>query len=316
MIDMPPDQLLDLNALEQAACDPHHRPERPEGSVGRVRVGRFRVVDPAHAVLDADEFDAVRIQPERGQHLADDAGLDTVRPGEGAGGEHVRHDMRRGKAGLTEVVECCELDRTGETVFEEGTVAEDAVDDPEIARTGHVETEADRARALDHLGLLDHQFGCAVGTVVDARHLGVVVHFRLRRAVGVERAVPVEVVVGDVQAGARERRELAPWVPVDPVQLVTGELHHQNVEPLRVADGVQHGDSDVPARRGAVSARSQHGRRELHRRRLAVRTGDRDPVRGLPDLVAQAPGELDIAPQRDGAQLRPAQQRVVVMEAR
>ena len=94
-------------------------------------------------------------------------------------------------------------------VLEEGAVAQDAVDDPEVARAGNVQAEADGAGALDDLGLLDHRLGGGVGLVVDAGDLGVVVDLRLGRAVRVERAVPVEVVVGDVQAGGRERRELA-----------------------------------------------------------------------------------------------------------
>ena len=243
------------------------------------------------------------------------AGLDAVRPRQRAGGQHVRDDVRSGEPGLAEIVERGQLDRAREPVLEEGTIAEDAVDDAETARTGNVEAEADGARTLDHLGLLHHQLGRRIGAVVDARHLGVVVHLRLGRAVGVEGAVPVEVVVGDVQADAGERRELATRVAVDPVQLVAGELDHEHVEALRVADGVEHRDPDVPARRRTVAGRREHRRGELHGGRLAVGAGDRDPVGGLPHLVTQAPGELDVAPERDGAQFRPAEQRVVVVEA-
>ena len=93
-----------------------------------------------------------------------------------------------------------ELERGGAAVVEEGAVAEDALDDAEVARARHVEAEADRAGALLHLGVLDHAHGRLVGAVVDAGDLRVRVDGGLRRAVRLERAVPVEVVVGDVEA--------------------------------------------------------------------------------------------------------------------
>ena len=49
--------------------------------------------------------------------------------------------------------------------------------------------------------------GRGIRLVVDARDAGVVVDVRLRVAVGLERAVPLEVVVGEVQAHARVRRD-------------------------------------------------------------------------------------------------------------
>ena len=69
-----------------------------------------------------------------------------------------------------------------------------------------------------------------------------------------------------------------PAIAVDPVQLVAGELDDEHIEALRVADGVEHRDADVAARRGAVAAGEEHRRGELHRGGLAVGAGDRDPV--------------------------------------
>jgi hypothetical protein len=98
------------------------------------------------------------------------------------------------------------------------------------------------------------------------------------------------------------------------VQLVARELHDEHVEAARVANGVEHGHADVAARGSAQAVGREERGSELHRRRLAVGAGDEDPLGGV-HLVAHAPGELDVAPHRDGCVVGPLEHGVVGVEA-
>jgi len=118
--------------------------------------------------------------------------------------------------------------------------------------------------------------------------------------------VPVEVIVGQVEADARVGRDLA-----EPVQLEAGELHHQHVVALRVPERVEHRHPDVAHGCRAQAAGEQHVRRQLRRGGLAVGAGDADPVGDPRRLVAQAPTELDVAPDGDPLLLRPGGERMV-----
>jgi hypothetical protein len=99
------------------------------------------------------------------------------------------------------------------------------------------------------------------------------------------------------------------------VQLVARQLDHERVETRRIADRIEHRDADVPRRSCAHPAGDEHRRGQLRCRGLAVGAGDADPVGGLPigahDLVAHAPRQFDITPDRDAALLCPEQQRVI-----
>ena len=214
-----------------------------------------------------------------------------------------------------------QLERAGAAVVEEGAVHEDAVHDAEVARTRDAEIEADGTRPLDDVGLFDHAPGRGIRLVVDAGDPGQVVHVRLRVAVRLGRPVPLEVVVGEVQAHARVRRDrlrtrLESQVP----ELVARELDHEHVEAGRIADGVEHRRPDVADGRGAQPALDEHRRRQARGGGLAVRARHEHPVRrravGAHDLVAHAPGELDVAPERGIRFLRPLDERMPRREAR
>ena len=105
-----------------------------------------------------------------------------------------------------------------------------------------------RAPSID-LGVLDHAPGRGIRLVVDARDAGVVVDVRLRVAVGLERPVPLEVVVGEVEAHARVRRHrVGPALQAEVPELVARELDDERVEAGGVAHGVEHGRADVADR--------------------------------------------------------------------
>ncbi len=201
-------------------------------------------------------------------------------------------------------------------VVEERPVDEDPVDEPDVARAGGVGGEADGAAALLHLGLLDHAHRGLVAQVVDAGDPGARVDLGLRVAVRLGRAVPVVVIVGEVQAHAGQRGQSARAGGGQVVQLEARELDDEHVEAGRVAHGVEHGHADVAAGRDARSALLQHRGRQLGRRGLAVRAGDEDPLRGRCDLVPHAPGELDVAPDGHSLPLGPLQKGMLRPEAR
>ena len=89
------------------------------------------------------------------------------------------------------------------------------------------------------LGLLHEAAGDRGRLVEHARDAGVLVHGALVPDVPVHGAVPVHVVLGDVQHRRGGRLDV-----VGPVQLEAGELQRQDVEALRIADGVQHRGAD------------------------------------------------------------------------
>ena len=114
-----------------------------------VRVGRLRVVDPRDAARDLDHLDAVRIEAEAAQSVADRRRRDLERPGQRARGEDVRHHVRRGEPVPGELGDRGQLEGARAAIVEEGAVHEDAVHDAQVARPGNAEVEADRAGALD-----------------------------------------------------------------------------------------------------------------------------------------------------------------------
>ena len=162
--------------------------------------------------------------------------------------------------------------------------------------------ESDRARTLLHVGVLDHGARRRVGQVVDAGDARVLVDLRLGVPVRLGRPVPVVVVLGEIEADGRERRDLRGGahrirIPVHPVQLVARQLDHEHVEPARIADRVEHRHADVARGSGAQPAGDQHRRGQLRRRGLAVRAGDADPLGGGA-VGARAPCRAGARPAR------------------
>jgi hypothetical protein len=180
-LDVGRDERVRVDTLEQAADDPHDPAEGAQRRLGGVRVGGLRVVDPADAAGHRHRLDAVRVEAEVAERVVDHPDRDPVGPRERGRREDVLHDVRSGEPVGFELPDRDDLERSGAALVEEGTIAEDPLDHAEVARARDVEPEADGARALLDLGVLDHVHRRLVGAVVDAGDLGVRVHGGLRR---------------------------------------------------------------------------------------------------------------------------------------
>ena len=118
-------------------------------------------------------------------------------------------------------------------------------------------------------------------------------HAGLVARVGVHRAVPVEVVLGDVEhhTGLRAQRRR-------PVQLEARQLDGQQLG--RLIQDVEHWVADVAAQQRPAAGGHQH--RVQHRRRggLAVGAGHHKPAPRRPVAagIVQAPSQFDVAPDR------------------
>ena len=105
--------------------------------------------------------------------------------------------------------------------------------------------------------------------------------------------VPVEVVLGDVEHGGGLGAHR-----VGVVQLEAGELDREHVVRLGVHDRLDDRQADVADRDAAQAGGAQDRVEHLHGGGLAVGAGDAQP-RGGVVRVAQPPGQLDLAPDRD-----------------
>src|SRR5690606_40277620 len=108
---------------------------------------------------------------------------------------------------------------------DEGPVDEDVLDEAQLPRTRDAQGEADRAGSLDDVGVLDERARGGIVDVVDAGADDVRIRAALVRPVGGGTAVPVQVIVGEVEdrGGVGAHREL-------PVQLEAGQLDRQDIE--------------------------------------------------------------------------------------
>ncbi len=263
----------------------------------------------------------MRVEAEAFEGVEDVRRGDAEGSGQGGCREDVGDHVRCRESPSRQVGDGRELEGRGRALFEEGPVHQDAVDDPEIARSRHAEVEADRTGALDHFGVFDHAAGGEVGLVVHAGHAGARVDPGLGVAVRVGAAVPFEMVVGEIEAHRRVGRErIGAGLEVEVPELVAGELDHERVEAAGVAHGIEHRGADVAHGSCAQTRRDQHLGGQARGGGLSVRAGDEHPVGRSPvgsdDLVAHAPRQLHVAPQGDALFLRPADQGVVRREAR
>ena len=185
-----------------------------------------------------------------------------------------------------------ELEGAVRAVVEERAVDEDAVDDAELGEAGGAEGHADGAAALEHVRVLDEAPRALVGDGVHAGDLAVGVDAALVGGIGVDAAVPVEVVLGDAQDHGR----LAGRV-LGAVQLEGGELDGEDVEALRVQRRLDDGQPDVAAGDGAQPRRTQDRLEHRDHGGLAVGAGDAEPGGAVGRLHAAR--QLDLAPHGD-----------------
>ncbi len=155
----------------------------PQRCGGGVRVGRLRVIDPEDVADSRDDLGSVLIQAEAPQSPPNDRRFNPQRPHQGGCRENVGHEVRSAEPDRDQFVTRCQLQSGRRPLGEKRAIAEDPVDDSEIARPGCIETESDRPAAIDHLGIFDHPHGGFIAAVVDRRDPGVRVDPRLGRRV-------------------------------------------------------------------------------------------------------------------------------------
>ncbi len=267
-------------------------------------VGRLGVVDPGDPVDHGDLGDPVRVRAEGPQALADRLRLHAVGAGQRGGGQRVA-DVVRGRR--ADVLDRAELGRVLGPVGHERPVHQQAVDHAEVRQGGCAEAEADRPAALLDVGLADQRLGGRVGQVVHAGDGVALVDPALVGGVRLHRAVPVQVVGGQVEHGRRVRAQRG-----RPVQLVAGELDGEHVVGLLGEHRVQHRDADVADGGGAPARGGQDRGEHLDRGGLAVGAGDRQPggrFAGGGVRPAQPPGQLDVAPDLQAGPLGGLEQR-------
>ena len=291
------------------------RPSRRPTARRRRRAGwwpwsRRRSATPP---TSATSGDPVRVGAERAQPGAHGAGGDAVRAGQRGGGQRVGHACaarvrartsssgRRARLGGGRAAR---RRRRGRPARRRRRRA--------CPDRGHAQGEPDRPAAFCHVGRRGPAARSPGRRRCRRRRARALVDAALGRGVRVDRAVPVEVVVGDVEHRGGLRRASR----ADPVQLEARQLDGQHV--VRAA-----GRSPPRARRADVA----RGHGADARRRCSIEASIRTVV-VLPLVPVSAshgagpvgrpqpPGQLDLAPDGDagGGGLR--EQRVVGPPAR
>ena len=148
--------------------------------------------------------------------------------------------------------------------------------------------------------------------VEDAGNLSVLVHASLISLVAVEGAVPVHVILSDVQNHRSVRGHR-----VGPVQLEAGQLHCEELIGLIIGNGVHDGHTHVTDLNRLLTGSLQDGINHAHGGGLTVRTGQAQPLGGRAvAALIQAPRQLHIAPNLDATLIRVQHDRVVGAHAR
>ena len=243
------DEGVDVDALEQAADDPDDGGERRQRRRGGVRVRRLRVVDPGDAVRLATS--SVRWWSARNARTARWIAAGRTVPARARAAAASTFIVMCGLASPAASRSSC-VASSSALLRRSSTKARSHRTSSTIPTSPGRDAgrEPDGTAALDHVGFLDHVAGRLVGDVVDAGQHGALVHLGLGRAVGLGGAVPLEVVVGDVEADGGQRHDRAVTGGRHVVQLVAGELDDEDVEALGVADDVEDGHADVAAGHG------------------------------------------------------------------
>jgi hypothetical protein len=299
------DQRIDVGTLEQTAGDPHDAGVGGQRGAGRVRVGGLAVVDVVDPADGRHPHVAVRAAAEAGQPAAHRLRRNPGGPAQRGCGE-----------GVDQVVRAGDLQPSGlEQQLAGGVGGERAVDQ----RAGpHAELARGRFPERDRhrMGVPGHERGGHRIAGVGHGDRSVLEDARLRVAVGGERAVPVGVVVGDVEHGGRRGRQRR-----RPVQLEARELHGQGVVgrgPVVPGGGdhLDEGPADVARGHRTPSAGEQDRLEHGDRRRLAVGAGDGEPRSRRAGQGPDPPGQLGLADHLHSAGGGVGQQRVVRPPAR
>ena len=225
-----------------------------------------------------------------------------MRSGQRGGGQGVRNLVRRkGWRIALDVGKGAELGRGGMQLGHERAVGENVVNNSEHSWRRDTEGETRCETAILNVGLAHEVLGQRVLDVVDAGHLGALVNLALGARVGVQRAVPVDVVGRNVEhrAGPRCHRSSAvSGRAAQPMQLKARQLDREDVVRLGMLHHLDQWGSDVAGCLGPQPRSAQHRGEHAHGGGLTVGAGQGEPRRGT-GLRSQPPSQLDLAPHRD-----------------
>jgi len=124
---------------------------------------------------------------------------------ERGGAERIRDEIWRNITSdqMLEVAHMAELNGLPVASLTKGPIKQDSIDDSQLGRQRGAEGHAHRPAPLDDVGLLDHRLDQAVTCGVDGSGAYVPIDAGLIGAVGLERAMPIEVIAVDVETYGR-----------------------------------------------------------------------------------------------------------------
>ena len=271
-------QLIVLNALRQAASNPHQRGVAAHRRVCSVRIRSLRIVHPHDVVCVAHQLVAVRTGLEGTQTRAHSLRVNISRTAQSRSRQSVLHGVLRGHltGSRSQILQNRQLIRLVVTVLQEGAVHHDVLSQAEHRHGGHLSgAEANRTSALNNVRVLNHAQGVHVVGVEDAGNLSVLIHASLISLVTLERTVPVHVVLSNVQNHRSVRGHR-----MGPVQLEAGQLHREELIGLIVGNGVHDGHAHVAYLNSLLAGSLQDGIDHTHGSGLTIRTGQAQPLGG------------------------------------
>ena len=283
-----PDRLAQqpqVASLEPSADDRHQiAVEALDRSQRRLDVGRFRIVDEAHAGRVGDQLHGV------------------LEPAEAVDGRRHRRRRRAGDRAdrgrrhhVVDQMRAEQMDRVER--HEPIGGAAPPLDDPSVFDDrAFVDRAAPREVAL-HRAAAPREVEDRRIVGVDHREVArllVLEDPRLRRAVGLHRRMPIEVVRREVQHHADPRVECVDLLELEAARLDDVERVGRRRRHLRAERR-----ADVAADGHLESRRLEHPARQGRRRRLALRAGDRDHAAAEPPRR-----ELDLGDDRHAALAR------------
>ena len=258
--------------------------ERQQRLLGRVRVGRLRVVDEQHPAKPPNLFHAVGEPRKRLEGARDALALDAQRPRGGVGERGVLRVVGAAKRARLREIDCRRRLRPRHyaTLF-----------DPYVSKRRRVPGHRDNPGRAGARLQARIDFPARLVIDADERDLGLRDEPLLDRRIADEIAMPVEMVRRDVDQESDARRERGRKV----------DLIGRTLDDVR-APGcgrrqVENWHADVAAHRHLAPGFFQHMRDQRGGRRFAVRAGDRDERRIRRPDAAFAREELDIADDRN-----------------
>ena len=280
-----------------------------------MRVRSLRIIHPHDVVRVAHQLVTVRTSFEGTQARTNSLRVNISRTAQRRSRQSVLHGVLRRHLTRcrSQILQNRQLIRLVITVLQEGAVHHDILSQSQHRYGGHLSrTESNRAGTLNNIRILNHAQGFHVIGVENTSNLSMLVHTSLISLIAVEGAVPVHVILSNVQNHRSVRGHR-----VGPVQLEAGEFHGEELIGFIIGSGVHDGHTDITHLNRLLTGCIQDGIHHTHGGGLTVRTGQAQPLggRAVATLI-QAPRQLHIAPNLDATLIRVQHDRVVGTHAR